>query len=527
MFFSRLRKLSPLRRKATIVGLTVSSSTGVYLAVKDPTDLSSTIGAGIRFLRSIKIGMMISLDYYISMLGLTEGQGNYEYMMSATHQRAANRILEGCLVNGGTYIKIGQGLVSLSHILPKEFIKTLTQLQDKCLVRADDEIKTLFVEDFGKTPDEIYKSFDTEPIAAASLAQVYRATTKDDQEVAVKVQYIDLQKRFVTDVATINFLLKVVGLMHPNFDFGWIVADVVGSLRQELDFLNEGKNSEQCAKDLKHLSFVHVPKVFWDLSSQRVLVTEYVDAIKINNKEALQKNGFSLTDINNKLFKTFGEQIFQTGFVHADPHPGNVLVRKHEKRTQLVLLDHGLYQRMSNENRVALSHFWKAIVLKDHKAMAKYSLDLGVKDYGMLAEVLTQRPLKSKNFRLISKLSDEELKYMAQFAQQRFDLIMDTLKSMPTSLLFVVRNLNTIRSIAHDHGDPIDRYTVLAREATKTAFSTENNFIKRLTVIPSRVYFEIQLLNGRLMVWFMRTFLNILYMLGRSPDASSIISKIV
>ena len=83
----------------------------------------------------------------------------------------------------------------------------------------------------------------------------------------MKVQYIDLQSRFVSDVATIDFLLKIVAFMHPNFNFGWILDDLSVSLRQELNFLNEGKNAERCARELESLKYVYIPKVRWDLSS--------------------------------------------------------------------------------------------------------------------------------------------------------------------------------------------------------------------------------------------------------------------
>lgn len=106
------------------------------------------------------------------MLGLTESTPNYNVMMSRIHQRAANNLLEGCLLNGGSYIKLGQGLVSMSHIIPKEYIDTLKSLQDKCLKRESDELNSIFIEDFGETPSQIFDSFDNEPIAAASIAQV-------------------------------------------------------------------------------------------------------------------------------------------------------------------------------------------------------------------------------------------------------------------------------------------------------------------------------------------------------------------
>lgn len=95
--------------------------------------------------------------------------------------------------------------------------------------------------------------------------------TQDGRKVAVKVQYIDLQRRFKSDVATIDFLLKIVCFMHPSFNFTWVLRDLKDSLRQELDFINEGKNAERCERDLKHLGFVYVPKVLWTYCTKVVI----------------------------------------------------------------------------------------------------------------------------------------------------------------------------------------------------------------------------------------------------------------
>lgn len=277
-----------------------------------------------RFLRSVRIAATISADYAWSLRG-AGGEAD-PALLSAINQRSAERLLNGCLANGGLYVKIGQGIAAINHILPAEYTETLARLENECLPRGAEEVRRLFVAEFGgRTPEQMFARFDYEPVAAASLAQVFRARTHGGCEVAVKVQYADLAGRFAGDFGTIQWLQSLVRRLHSDYNFSWILDEVRANLEQEMDFEREGRNGERCAKEMRARfgETVHVPEVHWELTSGRVLTAEWCDGYKVTDAERMTADGLSVREVDGKLFDAFAEQIFGTGFVHADPHPGN------------------------------------------------------------------------------------------------------------------------------------------------------------------------------------------------------------
>lgn len=253
-----------------------------------------------------------------------------------------------CCDNGGVFIKVGQHIAALDYLVPHEYVDVLKVLHNRGPVSTLAEVTKVIEKEMKTSMDEIFSSFDSEPVGAASLAQVYRARLRETgEEVAVKVQHPRVFRHSLVDIATMEILFSAISKIFPDFSFMWLAEETRRNLPLELDFINEGKNAELMARLLVDFEWLKIPKIHWRWTSKRTLMMEYIEGELISNKPSFLRKKIDCPQIAERLEHIYSRMIFVDGVIHCDPHPGNIIVRKTpgggSNSSQLVLLDHGLY----------------------------------------------------------------------------------------------------------------------------------------------------------------------------------------
>ena len=302
------------------------------------------------------------------------------------HDKWAEKALDLCKRHGGIYNKAAQFVATLQagagdKVIPLQYINTLKVLTDKAPSQDIAAMAPLFEAEFGgRGKDEVFGSLQDVPLAAASLAQVHKGTTKAGQPVAVKLQYPQLRDQLASDFSVFHMLGSQI--KPGGFDLTWVVRDFREALTMELDFTGEAANAVKFAKNFAHRDYVRVPAVVQELTTPRVLTMEFVgDMVRCDDPDALRAAGLDVAEVSQKLSDTFAEMLFCTGFVHGDPHAGNVYARRSASgAAEIVVLDHGLYHTMDEGVRKDLCAFVLACATRDSRKMRA----LGVRFAGPL-----------------------------------------------------------------------------------------------------------------------------------------------
>jgi ubiquinone biosynthesis protein len=295
---------------------------------------------------------------------------------SRQHAFTAHLLFRTAVRRQGLLIKLGQLIGARPDIFPPEFVTELSQLHDRVPPRPYATMAPLLERDLGRPPEQVFAEFDRKPMAAASLAQVHRARLTSGEEVAIKLQYPDILEIVRADLWGLGIIKWMLQRLLPSLNAGEIVDDLRATIPQELNFVHEGRNAERVAKNFDDEPEVVVPRIFWNLTSRRVLVMEFIKGIKITDVEALKAAGIDLKELCKLFLRIYFEQIMVQGFFNADPHPGNLLVLPDGPR--IALLDFGLVKQLDPAFRIASARLCRAIITFDAEATRRAYHEMGV-----------------------------------------------------------------------------------------------------------------------------------------------------
>lgn len=302
-----------------------------------------------------------------------------EAALTRLHAKNAKRFCQASLAHGGAFLKVGQLISSRSDIMPAPWVEELQILQDQALPVPFRDIKSTIESELGQTIDELFTDFTGEPIAAASIGQVHEARLKTGERVAVKIQRPGIDETVSQDMALMKLFLNALEPMLPPTDLDTISKEVERSVTKELSYKQERKWMEKVGEFLSTNTKVYVPKPVNHLCTEKVLVAEFVEGIKLTDRlEALREAGEQeiISDLLGQLLDCYMQQVLHAGVFQADPHPGNILVTE---ENQLVLLDFGCTMVLPHNFKLAYRKILISALANDKDSVAESLMELGFK----------------------------------------------------------------------------------------------------------------------------------------------------
>lgn len=289
------------------------------------------------------------------------------------HERSAEMVLAGVFRLKGLMIKIGQTIGSNPTAIPLEYIAVLSRLQDAVPPRPWPEMRRRIEHGLGGPIGGLFAEFDQEPVAAASLAQAYRARLRDGREVAVKVLYPGIERLVRSDLRVLKFILWLDSRIG-GYPLEPIYNELAHNVPLEVDLIHEARAMEAMAAEFRDDPRIVIPTVVWEHTSTSVLVMEWIDGIKITEVERARDAGIDMQAIADLLLDCYSRQMLVNGFFHADPHPGNLFVLPGNR---LAIVDFGLTKRLTPQFRRSLARLLRAMTTADLPLMIAAFDELG------------------------------------------------------------------------------------------------------------------------------------------------------
>ena len=348
---------------------------------------------------------------------------------------------------GPTFVKAGQILSMRSEILPESFCAELAKLRTDVEPMTRDEVLATLRAEYDRPLEEIFDAFDDEPLGSASVAQVHRARLVTGDVVAVKVQRPHVQEIMAQDISIMRSLARQASRFMGKdqvLDIESVIDELWQSFREETDFLVEAHSLRKFAKNMENCAFVGVPYSYRSLSTEHVVVMEYIEGISLEDTDALVDAGYDLNEIGTKLIETYSQQMLDDGFFHADPHPGNLII----SGGRICFIDLGIMGRLSGHDRSALKDMIYAVGERDAVGLADGLLRFAVSDpsnvdfQGLLAQL--DGIIESYGTVEISELD------IAAFVSALISLARRDGIEMPSSVMMLARMLVTLEGVVDE-----------------------------------------------------------------------------
>ncbi|HZK24851.1 MAG TPA: AarF/ABC1/UbiB kinase family protein [Oscillospiraceae bacterium] len=348
---------------------------------------------------------------------------------------------------GPTFVKLGQLLSTRSDLIPRDFLVELASLQDRVPSFPYENVTQIIAQELGQSIEEVFADFKEEPLAAASIGQVHRAQLHSGEYVVVKVrrpqiiEQMQMDLEILIDIATIADKRTAWGQMYHLAD---IALELQSSIVEELDYLNEAENADQIRRNFRHRDDVIIPKIYWQQTTSAVLTMEYVQGVKLNTPDALRSAGHEPAKVVNRLVDLMYTQIFEHGWFHADPHPGNLAVAADGR---LIFMDFGIVGRLKGERKSQFVLFLLGIVTKNPRQLVR-----SLQNMGVLSHRVDRKALRRDVERLLDKYLDAALRKinLGKAVAEIFSLTYQYHIRIPAEFTLLGKTIMTLEGVIED-----------------------------------------------------------------------------